>query len=150
ERVVVIGFVGVDAVVALAYFRTSVQQNDLPFRRISNIDTAPAVRFASPAWHMREFVEMLTQLAWMHDVDARGAAPLHSFTKGLRTDSAGHESNTAATSFATGSSSSGSDGRNAARSAITVFSTASKRLCHKCHRSATWIASGTAVRTASA
>jgi transposase len=41
---------------------------------------------------VREFAEMLTQRrgehldAWMRDVDARGAAPLRSFTKGLRTD----------------------------------------------------------------
>jgi transposase len=41
---------------------------------------------------VREFAEMLTQRrgenldAWMRDVDARGAAPLCSFTKGLRTD----------------------------------------------------------------
>ena len=41
---------------------------------------------------VREFAELLTQrrgenlAAWMRDVDARGAAPLRSFTKGLRTD----------------------------------------------------------------
>lgn len=42
--------------------------------------------------HVHEFAVMLTQRrgenldAWMRDVDARGAAPLRSFTNGLRTD----------------------------------------------------------------
>jgi transposase len=42
--------------------------------------------------HVHEFAVMLTQRrgenldAWIREVDARGAAPLRSFTKGLRTD----------------------------------------------------------------
>jgi hypothetical protein len=44
--------------------------------------------------HVHEFAVMLTQRrgenldGWMRDVDARGAAPLRSFTNGLRTDRA--------------------------------------------------------------